>query len=64
MCRIERLQDFARLLAKDSAVKSVEARNSSPRRKQQKRMDGKSNSSPKMVSAAKPYFYTLKLTQT
>jgi hypothetical protein len=61
MCRIERLQDFARLLIKDTSVKSVETRNPSPRIKQQKRVDDKNNSfSSKMVSTAKYYFYTIK----
>lgn len=61
MCRIERLQDFARLLTKDTSVKSVETRNPSPRSKQQKLVDDKNNSfSSKMVSTAKFYFCTTK----
>jgi hypothetical protein len=58
-CRIERLQDFARLFPTYTSVKNVETRNPSPRSKQQKRVDDNS-SFQKTVSTSKLYFQTIK----
>jgi hypothetical protein len=56
VCRIERLQDFARLFPQDTSVKNAETRIAS-RSKQQKRVnEDRSNSSPKVVSSATLYF--------